>query len=96
MSSTVINLIIQLIAGAIGGNAAGAGMKNMSLGGAGNTIVGAIGGLGGGQLLQLILQLGAGGALNFQDIVGQVIGGGVGGAVLTAIVGAIKNSMAKA
>ena len=29
-------------------------------------------------------------------IIGQVVGGGVGGAILTAIVGMIKNSMAKA
>jgi hypothetical protein len=32
MSVTIINLIIQLIAGAIGGNAAGAAAKNVSLG----------------------------------------------------------------
>src|SRR5215469_5054050 len=31
MSATLINLIIQLIAGAIGGNAAGAGLKNLDL-----------------------------------------------------------------
>jgi hypothetical protein len=32
MSGTLINLIIQLIAGAVGGNAAGATMKNVDLG----------------------------------------------------------------
>ena len=37
MSSTIINLIIQLIAGAIGGNAAAAGMEQADLGRAGNT-----------------------------------------------------------
>ncbi len=37
-------LIIQLIAGAIGGNAAGAALKNLSLGTAGNSIVGILGG----------------------------------------------------
>ena len=51
MSATIINIIIQLIAGIIGGNAAGSGIKNISLGTAGNTIAGALGGLGGGQLL---------------------------------------------
>lgn len=98
MSATIINLIIQIVAGAIGGNAAGAGMKKISLGSAGNTIAGAIGGLGGGQLLQLIipmLQGGAGGGVDIGSIIGQVVGGGVGGAILTAIVGAIKNAMAK-
>lgn len=44
MSSAIINLIVQIVAGAIGGNAAGAGLKDMSLGTAGNTIAGAIGG----------------------------------------------------
>jgi hypothetical protein len=32
MSQLLINLIIQAIGGAIGGNAAGAAMKNLSLG----------------------------------------------------------------
>ena len=32
MSGTIINLIIQLIAGAIGGNAVGAAAKNVNLG----------------------------------------------------------------
>jgi hypothetical protein len=32
MSATLINLIVQLIAGAVGGNAAGATMKNIDLG----------------------------------------------------------------
>jgi hypothetical protein len=54
VSATIINIIIQLIAGIIGGNAAGSGIKNISLGTAGNTIAGALGGLGGGQLLELI------------------------------------------
>ena len=52
MSDTIINLIIQLIAGVLGGNGAGSALKDYSLGGLGNTIVGAIGGVGGGQALQ--------------------------------------------
>jgi hypothetical protein len=32
MSETLINLIIQLVAGAIGGNDAGAALKNLNLG----------------------------------------------------------------
>ena len=49
MSATLINLIVQLIAGAVGGNAIGAGMKNVDLGTLGNTIAGALGGAGGGR-----------------------------------------------
>jgi uncharacterized membrane protein YeaQ/YmgE (transglycosylase-associated protein family) len=94
----IVNLIIQLVAGALGGNAAGASMKNMDLGKLGNTIAGAIGGVGGGQLLQLLIPAMAaaaqGGGFDIGALVGQVVGGGVGGAILTAIVGLIKNSMA--
>jgi hypothetical protein len=43
--------IIQIIAGAIGGNATGAAAKNYSLGTAGNSIGGAVGGLIAGQVL---------------------------------------------
>jgi hypothetical protein len=97
MSATLINLIIQIIAGAIGGNAVGAGMKDSSLGGAGNTIAGAIGGIGGGQILQALIPAiagAAGGGLDIGAIVGQLVGGGVGGAILTAIVGLAMKSMA--
>ena len=51
MSATLINLIIQLIAGALGGNGAGNALKDPNLGPMGNTIAGAIGGVAGGQLL---------------------------------------------
>jgi uncharacterized membrane protein YeaQ/YmgE (transglycosylase-associated protein family) len=57
MSATLINLIIQLIAGAVGGNAAGAAVKNVDLGTLGNTIAGAIGGAGGGTLLTALLPI---------------------------------------
>ena len=38
MSGTLVNLIIQLVAGIIGGNAAGASLKDYNLGTLGNTI----------------------------------------------------------
>ena len=57
MSATLINLIIQIVAGALGGNAAGAASKDMSLGTAGNTIAGAIGGGVGGQILTAFLPM---------------------------------------
>ena len=62
MSATIINLIIQLIAGAIGGNAAGAAAKNVSLGTGGNTIAGAVGGIAGGSLLTSLIPMLSGGA----------------------------------
>ena len=51
-------LIIQLISGAIGGNAVGAAAKESSLGPLGNTIAGALGGGIGGQILSSVLGLG--------------------------------------
>ena len=95
MSATLINLIIQLIAGAVGGNAAGATMKNLDLGTLGNTIAGAIGGAGGGTVLTALLPIlqGVAGSVDIGQLVGQAVGGGVAGAILTAIVGVIKNAM---
>jgi hypothetical protein len=89
---TIITLIIQIVAGIIGGNAVGAGMKNMSMGGAGNTIAGGIGGLAGGWILSALAGMGYE-ATSIGPIIGHIVGGGVGGAILTAIVGAIMKSM---
>src|SRR5262249_38474977 len=84
----LINLIIQLISGVVGGNAAGAALKDYNLGNLGNTIAGAIGGVGGGQILQALIPAiasAAGGGLDLGAIVGQIVGGGAGGAILTII-----------
>ena len=95
---TIVNLIIQLIAGVVGGNAAGAALKDYNLGNLGNTIAGAIGGVGGGQLLQAIIpaiaSAAAGGALDDGALVAQIDGGGAGGAILTIIAGLVKSMMA--
>jgi hypothetical protein len=99
----IIGFIIEIIAGAIGGNAAGAGAKNYSLGTAGNSIAGAVGGLILGQILSAI-GIGepgmataegapAAGGMDVGALISQVLGGGVGGAVLTLIAGAVKNMM---
>jgi hypothetical protein len=59
---TIVNLIIQLIAGVVGGNAAGAALKDYNLGNLGNTIAGAlvgqiVGGGAGGAILTIIAGL---------------------------------------
>ena len=92
----ITSLIVQLLGGAAGGNAVGKGAPNVDLGPLGNTIAGALGGVGGGQILSMLIPMLAGGAggLDVGAIVGQLVGGGVGGAILTAIVGLIKNAMA--
>ncbi len=98
-----MEFIIQIIGGLIGGNAAGAGAKNLSLGTAGNSIVGALGGLGLGQILSAMMSGGAVDAtaaaatsgMGIGGIITQLLAGGVGGGVLTAVVGLIKSRMAK-
>ena len=92
----IISLIIEAISGAVGGNVAGAAMKENSLGPVGNSIAGIVGGGLGGTILQMVMGTGAagGGGLDLQSILANVGGGGVGGAILMAIVGIIKNKMA--
>lgn len=96
----IIGIIIQLVAGAIGGNAAGSALKAKSLGSTGNSIAGAIGGLVLGQVVERMtgmpMAADAAGAvassgLDIGGIIKNLIGGGAGGAILTAIVGMIKN-----
>jgi len=84
----LVNLIIQLIAGFVAGNAAGDLLKDYDLG-PGNMIAGAIGGVVGGQLLQHLIPALAG--LDAGSIVSQLIAAGGGGAILTVIAGAVKN-----
>ena len=88
-------LLIQLVSGAVGGNAAGAVMKQHSLGTLGNSIAGIVGGGIGGQLLSAVTGMGGGGGLDIGSIISQVAGGGVGGAVLMVVVSLIKGAMNK-
>jgi hypothetical protein len=99
--NATINLIIQLLSGAAGGNIIGNILKQYNLGPLGNSIAGIIGGGLGGQLLNMILGSGAtagtaatAGGLDIGSIVEQIAGGGVGGGVLMLIVGIIKQAMA--
>ena len=91
-------LLVQLVSGAVGGNAAGAVLKKFSLGTLGNSLVGILGGGLGGALLNA-LGVGTAGAgsgnLDLGSIVARVASGGVGGGVLMTIVGLIKQAMGK-
>ena len=91
----MLNIIIQLVCGAVGGNAAGALMKKLSLGTLGNSIVGILGGGLGGQLLGMLGLAPAAGTGDLGAILGSVVSGGVGGGVLMAIIGLIKKALGK-
>jgi hypothetical protein len=93
----IIGLIIQLIAGGVGGNVAGAALKQYNLGTVGNTIAGVVGGGVGAQILGQLLgagTVGAGtGGLDIGSIIGQIASGGIGGGILMVIVGLIKQAI---
>ena len=93
----ITSLIIEAVSGAVGGNVAGAAMKEKSLGAVGNSLAGLVGGGLGGTILQAIMGSAAsgGGGMDMQSILANVGGGGVGGAILMAIIGIIKAQMAK-
>ena len=94
-----IDLIIQLLSGAVGGNLVGAIAKNLNLGWLWNSVAGVAGGGIGGQILSAVLGAGMGAAKSGLDpmaILTNVISGGAGGGVLLAVVSIIKGMMAKA
>jgi hypothetical protein len=90
-------LIIQLIAGALGGNAAGSVSKDVNLGPLGNSIAGALGGGIGGQILTSIFGLGGAAAtsgLDIGSIVSAFLTGGLSGGLTALVIGFLKAKMA--
>ena len=94
-----VSLLIQLASGALGGNVAGSLLKNLSLGTLGNSLAGIVGGWLGGTLLTQVMNMPAAtsavGGLDPMAILGQLASGGVGGGALMAIVGLLRNMLAK-
>jgi hypothetical protein len=91
-------ILINLIAGALGGVGAGKSSPKFDLGMIGNIISGLVGGGVLGQvvtaLLPSLVAAAQSGNLSIGGIISHVIAGGAGGAILTAIIGAIKNRAA--
>lgn len=91
-----MELIISLNAGAVGGNAAGGILKNLSQGPLLNSILGVVGGGLGGQILGMLGVGGmASGGTDIAGILGAVAAGGVGGGAVMAVVGVVRNMLAK-
>src|SRR6516164_2768427 len=90
----MVQILINLIAGALGGLGAGKASPNFDLGTIGNIISGLVGGGLLGQIVTLALPsvvvAAETGHLSVGGIISQIIAGGAGGAILTAIIGAIK------
>lgn len=92
----IVTLIVQLLSGAVGGNVAGGLMKNLSLGTLGNSLAGIVGGGLGGQILTALFNMPTAElGLDPMTILTQVLSGGAGGGVMLAIIGVIRNMMAK-
>jgi hypothetical protein len=89
----LLPIIIQAISGAAGGGIIGNLVKSAGMALLPKLIAGALGGIGGGQLLGGALGglLGgdAAGGMDIGNILGQVISGGAGGGILTAIAGMV-------
>ena len=91
-------ILINLVAGALGGAGTGKASPQFDLGMVGNLIAGAVGGGVLGQVVTLLLPsvmaAAQAGNLSIGGIVLHAIAGGAGGASLTAIVGAPKDKPA--
>ena len=91
-------ILINLVAGALGGVGAGKSSPTFDLGTAGNIIAGLVGGGVLGQIVTLLLPsvmaAAQSGNLSVGGVISHAIAGGAGGAILTAVVGAIKNKAA--
>ncbi len=90
----IIGIIIALVSGALGGNAAGKVMPNFSLGTNGNSIAGIVGGLLGGTGIASNL-LGMGGETLIGSIVTNLVGGGIGGSIAMVVIGFIMKAMGR-
>jgi uncharacterized membrane protein YeaQ/YmgE (transglycosylase-associated protein family) len=93
----ILNLIISLVSGAVGGNAAGAVMKEKSLGTVGNSLAGILGGGIGGAILQALGVGGGstGGGMDLGAIIGSIAGGGVGGGLLMTIISWLRGAVTR-
>lgn len=94
----IINLLVTLVSGAVGGNIAGAAMPEKSLGTVGNSIAGFVGGGIGHYLLQTFGVIAAthmGSGFDAGALLANIGVSGVSGALLTAIVAWVKSACAK-
>lgn len=100
--SPVVEIILQLLGGAVGGNVVGGVLKKLSLGPIGNSVVGMLGGYIANYLAARYLGASlptapapspASAPGGFQDVLSNVIVGLGGGGVLTGVLGAVRSMM---
>ena len=91
----IVNIIIQLVSGGLGGLGAGKVMPKLSLGNIGDIVSGIVGGVGGTQLLSALGVGAASGGLDIGSILTSILGSGIGGGALMAIVSLVKKLIVK-
>jgi uncharacterized membrane protein YeaQ/YmgE (transglycosylase-associated protein family) len=92
----IINLIISLVSGAIGGNLAGAALKEVNLGPVGNALMGIVGGGIGAGILQTWGIAPTGGELDVGAVLGSIASGGVGGGLIMFLLQLLRSAFARA
>jgi uncharacterized membrane protein YeaQ/YmgE (transglycosylase-associated protein family) len=99
----MLELIISLVAGALGGNVAGKLLKQFDLGMLWNSVAGVAGGGIGASIIAALLgsaapdaAIASDAAISIPGLINALASGGVGGAVLLVIVGLIKKALGKA
>jgi uncharacterized membrane protein YeaQ/YmgE (transglycosylase-associated protein family) len=95
MHMDIVSLIINLVSGAVGGNIAGAAMKDKNLGVLLNSVAGVLGGGAGAAVLKMLGMAVTDGGLDIQSVIASVASGGVGGAVMLVIAALVKGMMKK-
>lgn len=102
----ILNLIISLVSGAVGGNVAGAAVQDKSMGAVANSVLGLLGGGAGDFILKALGVIGTAAAtsatgaptgheMDISSLLANIGVSGVSGGVLTAIITLIKDAMAK-
>jgi hypothetical protein len=98
----MLELVISLVAGALGGNAAGKLLKQFDLGVLWNSVAGVLGGGLGASIIAGLLgtaapdgAIASDAAITAPGLINAVASGGVGGGVLLVIVGLIKGALGK-
>lgn len=102
----MVNLIIALVSGVVGGNIAGSSMPDKNLGTLGNSIAGLVGGGIGSYILKALgivaaasvapgVEGAAAHAPDLTSILASIGAGGVSGGVITALVALVKDAMDK-
>lgn len=93
-----MELLISLIAGAVGGAIGGGFFKNLPLGALSHSIAGIVGGGLGGQALSLLDSAGIAALAGSTDtgvLIGRAVSGAVGGLMVLVVVGVIGRVLAR-